>query len=174
MNITKKALRIMLTLMIAALVLCSCDSKSKMIDCGFGFFMDEETGIKVFSYEGYSLKSYPHTDSNITLPAEFFGEPIDCTFEQVFMSDQALESVIIPDSYTFLDYCTFGFCNNLKSIYIPATVTEMWEAAICSCPNVTVFCEAAEKPEGWHDRWYAECENINVVWGCKKEYFPNH
>lgn len=32
MNITKKALRIMLALMIAALVLCSCDSKSEMID----------------------------------------------------------------------------------------------------------------------------------------------
>ena len=130
----------------------------------------------VFAYKNtIDLVHCPFSERHIVLPTEFDGRTITGTFEQVIYGhDKIIESVIIPDTYTKLGYSTFVGHTVLKSIYIPLSVTIMDEAAIARCSNVTVYCEADEKPEGWHDSWYKLCDNITVIWGCKREYFPNH
>lgn len=171
MNIFRKSVCILLTAVIVSVALCSCNGGSQMVKYDRpGFLLDKSSGIIVFSLdEGYSLKYYPHTENEITLPSELYGTAVSETYEQVFMSDDSLESVHIPNGYRSLGYCTFAYCNNLKSVYIPESVVEMDEAAFCSCPNVTVYCESTQKPEGWHENWHSDCDNIQVVWGYGRE-----
>lgn len=165
-----------LTLVFVLIIsMCSC-CRTTVIDHGNGFLEDPETGVCIFAFEETcDLVKYPYNDRHIVLPTGFDGKTITGTFEQLFNGyKKDLESVIIPDTYTELSYCTFYNHTELKSIYIPLSVTIIEECAISMCSDLTIFCEAPEKPAGWHKQWYNGCENVNVVWGCKKEYFPNH
>ena len=171
----KTIVLLFIVVLICSMSLQSCKSNS-VVDLGLGYLGDEEVGIKVFATDDIcDLAAYRYKTPNIILPTEFHGRTITGTFELLFNGcDNDLESVIIPDTYNKLGYCTFYNHKVLKSIYIPLSVIRIDDGAIALCSDLTIFCEAAEKPEGWHDRWFTDCENINVVWGCKREYFPNH
>ncbi|MGN0654213.1 MAG: leucine-rich repeat domain-containing protein [Oscillospiraceae bacterium] len=82
----------------------------------------------------------------------------------------SLEKVIIPDGVESIGRSAFDGCSSLESIVIPKSVTEMGETVFNHTDNITVYCEAESKPEGWDDEWdtlYLEGDNdkVNVVWG---------
>ena len=56
-----------------------------------------------------------------------------------------------------------AFVNAAGTMSIPASVVGIGECAIGSGVS-KVYCEAAKKPDGWHDVWYSGVSE-NVVWG---------
>ena len=53
----------------------------------------------------------------------------------------------------------------LTSIEIPKTITSIGSLAFMDCNELTIYCEAEEKPQGWSDSWnYSERP---VIWGHK-------
>ena len=48
-------------------------------------------------------------------------------------------------------------------ILIPKTVTSVGEVQFLYCDDLTIFCEAESKPEGWDDAWNSA--RSPVVWG---------
>lgn len=55
--------------------------------------------------------------------------------------------------------------NSLQTIELKG-VTSIGYQAFDGCDNITIYCEAESKPEGWKSNWtYSTC---NVVWGYKK------
>lgn len=78
-----------------------------------------------------------------------------------FMLCEKLTSVTIPSKVTFIDSGAFASCTSLKSIVIPSTVTEMGLNVFIDCSDITIDCEASEKPNGWNDEWCEEGYTVN-------------
>lgn len=74
-----------------------------------------------------------------------------------------LTKINIPSSVTKIEDYAF-LDTGIKEIFIPATVTEIEEYAFYSLENVTIYCEVAEKPLGWNDKWNAISNEENTLY----------
>ncbi len=95
-----------------------------------------------------------------------------------------LTSVVIPEGVIRIDNDAFSGCPNLNNVKLPSTLKTIGESAFNGgCfdtviipagvedignyafnDNVTVYCEAPSKPDGWLSYWHNGRED-NVVWG---------
>ena len=66
---------------------------------------------------------------------------------------QSLTSVEIPNSVTSISGCAFYNNSGLTTIEIPNSVTSIGWGVFSGCNNLTIYCEASEKPSGWEDEW---------------------
>ena len=60
----------------------------------------------------------------------------------------------------------FTQCNKLEKLYIPSSVIKVGEEIVeyyANTVHVTIYCEATEKPEGWHEEWASS--NLTIYWG---------
>lgn len=82
----------------------------------------------------------------------------------------SLSSITLPESLISLGWSAFQGCDALKELYIPNNVTEIGEKLFSMCKqDITVYCEAESKPDGWSDDWLAGSENVTVIWGYTPE-----
>lgn len=77
------------------------------------------------------------------------------------------KKVKIPNSVTMIK--ELAIRGDFIEIYIPSSVQIVVEGAILLNNNAiskpTIYCEAAEKPDGWHEEWLYCQGEYNVVWG---------
>lgn len=86
---------------------------------------------------------------------------------EIYIGGQKLKEmtdITIPDNITSIASYTFGGCYLLTEITIPEKITGIGFYAFNDCNTLTIYCEAAEKPDGWSDGWNDSCP---VVWNCK-------
>ncbi len=117
----------------------------------------------LYTKDGETLIQYAlgKTDSEFTIPTGVTG-----IGEWAFNNCASLISVTIPSGVTSIGRHAFSMCHNLTSINIPDSVNSIDESAFAECTGLTIYCEAAEKPEGWDASWnYSNCP---VVWGHKE------
>ena len=57
----------------------------------------------------------------------------------------------------------FASCEGLDQIVIPAGVEVIGATAFADCAFLKIYCEVAEKPDGWADTWAGL--NTVVFWG---------
>ena len=93
-------------------------------------------------------------------------EGVTCLEMFAFSNCPSLESVKLPDTLEHLDYQVFRACVSLKSIVIPNSVITVGSEVVWGIPEITVYCEAESKPDGWYENW---CNGAKeVVWGYKE------
>lgn len=77
-----------------------------------------------------------------------------------------LTSVTIPKSVTSIGDSAFSGCTALTSITIPGSVQQIGYWAFYGCSrNISIKCQAAEKPAGWDNDWHYNLPPENIVWG---------
>ena len=89
--------------------------------------------------------------------------------DNAFMHCEELATINLPDGLTNIGSNVFGYCLKLEELHIPISVTLIGDY-LCGIRSgdgfigfgVTIYCEVAEKPEGWHDRW--SWGNIKAVY----------
>ena len=74
--------------------------------------------------------------------------------------------IVIPETITKIGSLQFCGFNNIANIFIHNNVTSILVYAFEGCTNLTIYCEASEKPSGWDNYWNSS--NCKVVWGYKK------
>ena len=104
-------------------------------------------GNNAFS-DCYSLTS-------ITIPAT-----VTTIGESAFETDFNMRYVNIPDGVTQIGLKAFYECSSLPALLIPESVTVIGMRAFYY--NLTLFCAAPSKPDGWAEDWQYSC---NVSWG---------
>ncbi len=75
-----------------------------------------------------------------------------------------LEKVTLPDGVTGIGGYAFQNCSGLTGFVLDSSVTFLGTAVFNGCSSLTdIYCAAAEKPEGWHDKWQEGCQ-AQVHW----------
>lgn len=121
------------------------------------------SGIKT-TFQGSELSG------DISLP-----EGISSIPQQAFMYCDKITSITIPSSVTSIGSYAFVSCGSVKSITIPSSVTDIQEYAFSLCKGATIYCETAQKPDGWNSNWnstgygysFGAIGKLPVIWDCK-------
>ncbi len=83
--------------------------------------------------------------------------------------DVVLPSQITYNSKTYpvttIEENAFYYCRDMLSITIPSSITTIEENSFDVCIDLTIYCEADSKPNGWSDNW--NILNRPVVWDYK-------
>ena len=80
--------------------------------------------------------------------------------ENAFNDCIDIKTIIIPDKVRKIGESAFARCSSLKTLFIPNSVKTMgiilkqWGSEN-TLPNLTIYCEASSKPEGWDENWNA-------------------
>lgn len=93
------------------------------------------------------------TDVDIIIPSTHNGLPVTGIASTAFERTFTIKSVIIPDSVHLIQDFAFYEAVDLEKIYIPSSVTTIDQAAFVLCDYLTIYCEAASKPDGWNEGW---------------------
>ena len=100
------------------------------------------------------------TDTDIIVPPIYEGLPVK---KIGFQNVTTITSLTLPNTIVSMGHYVFKGCSNLRKMNIPDSVTTIGQDIFNECPNVTVYCEAKSKPEGWHSTWDRSARH--VVWG---------
>ena len=101
------------------------------------------------SYSLYNIGTC--TDTDIVIPSKYEGLPVTNIYPYAFQN-QAITSVIIPDSVTYIDGYAFYNCTNLTSIVIGGSVTKIGNNAFYNCNKLTnVYYKGTEDEWDLHD-----------------------
>ncbi|MBQ3549502.1 MAG: sigma-70 family RNA polymerase sigma factor [Clostridia bacterium] len=73
---------------------------------------------------------------DVTIPSTLGGYPVKAIGREAFENCTKLNSVVIPNGVTTVDYYAFNNCTNLRSISIPPSVTTM-HPAFRNCINLS-------------------------------------
>lgn len=85
-----------------------------------------------------------------------------------FTGNYQLITVSIPSSLESIGYCAFSNCSPFSYIFIPDSVTSVGESAFGGAWGLTIHCQAASKPDGWHSDWDRSTTGGAVTWGCSE------
>lgn len=139
--------------------LCIIERESEKVICGFAKSVIPD-GVKVI---GTNAFAYATGAEEYILPQTVV------KIEGAAFANCSIKTTDLPESVETIEKYAFSGCTALERMYIPQSVTLVEECILDDCKNVTVYCEAESKPEGWSDDWLAGSENVTVVWGYTPE-----
>ena len=128
-------------------------------------------------YQSNSLCSVQLPENLTVLPGATFYECANLTTVELpkglkiiqdfaFAGCTKLREVLLPDTLTSISTRAFANCPSLKELVIPKSVTAVYSNILSYYPDLTIYCEAESKPDGWVQNWAgAGCQ---VVWGYKR------
>ena len=139
--------------------LCIIERESEKVVCGFAKSVIPD-GVKVI---GTNAFAYATGAEEYILPQTVV------KIEGAAFANCSIKTMDLPKSVEAIEKYAFSGCTALERMYIPQSVTLVEECILDDCKNVTVYCEAESKPDGWSDDWLAGSENVTVVWGYTPE-----
>ena len=80
-----------------------------------------------------TLTGYTGAGGDISIPAVLGGYPVKTIDHMVFMSNESVTSIIIPDGVQTIRNHVFRDCSNLESVTIPESVTSIGFNALSLC-----------------------------------------
>ena len=103
--------------------------------------------------------------TNVTIPnsVKYIGE-------LAFYGNNILADINIPDSVLSIGRGAFYSCQHLNKIIIPEGVTQMGDEVFYIDWNLTIYCRAKKRPNGWDKNWDKKEDKLiggrhKVVWG---------
>lgn len=114
-------------------------------------------------------EAFYHCDNleSVELP-----DSIEIIGDSAFSWDHKLKDINLPDNLKYIGEETFRNCASLKYIFIPKSVEKIERGAFDSCYDLTIYCEAEEKPKGWSRLWNfigtRDDKQLKTVWGAKR------
>ena len=100
--------------------------------------------------------------TNITLPAS-----LKSIGDNAFEGCALLADIALPSGVEAIGSYAFYGCTALTDVSIPSTALNVGSFAFADCEDLTIYCEAETKPDGWADSWNAvEYDYWASNWKC--------
>ena len=103
---------------------------------------DSVTTIEYYAFKGCTSLTSVAVGKNVTSIG--FSAFEGCT---------ALTAIALPDGLESIESSAFEGCTALMTIVIPDSVTSIGSETFFDCTNLSIFCEATQKPTGWSSSW---------------------
>jgi len=87
------------------------------------------TYAEVIGYEGEEIE--------VVIAATYNGLPVKKIYDDAFLENEFITSVIIPDSVTSIGDNAFYWCGSLTSVVIPDSVTSIGDCVFADCDSLT-------------------------------------
>ncbi len=127
-------------------------SADKDESCGFIYFVDEESKAHIISADE-SVKG------DVVIPDTLGGCPVTSIGDEVFVMNDKLTNITIPDTVVSIGDEAFYMCINLESITLPSSLEKIGDEAFYCC----VKLESVEIPASVKEidfNAFADCINI--------------
>ncbi len=105
-------------------------------DCGYwddGWFVTDE------EQDNIAITAYIGSDKNVVIPAEIDGKTVRGIFDEVFMNNNDIDSVRIPNTIKRIHRDNFENCSNLKEVYLTKSVERIDELCFLKCENLSAI-----------------------------------
>lgn len=150
---------------------------------------------------GYTVTGYTGTSPAVYIPWKYNNFPVTSIGSRAFYGCKNLVSVTIPKNVTSIGVEAFTACSSLAYvniptgvtsigdrafqstslskgvIFIPSTVTTIGLNAFGNIAGLTIHCEAASKPAGWHGGWLSamtvDTSSATIEWGCTRNVYKS-
>ena len=96
--------------------------------------LNDGSGYSVSKRYDYKEETYP---KNISIPGVYNGKPVTSIHDNAFYYCDSLKSVELPGSITTIGRCAFIGCGSLTSIEIPDGAISIGEGAFSRCIGLT-------------------------------------
>ena len=130
---------------------------------GDSVFKDLDTLTEITLPEGLVAIGPSAFNNCAKLTSVTLGSSVKTVGIMAFMFCSSLETVTLPDGLETIGASAFYWCGRLSRIVIPNSVTTVSREAFSNCSTLSIFCEAAEQPEGFDEAWNSS--NCPVEWG---------
>ena len=118
------------------------------------------------------------TDSDIKIASEYNGLPVEeiglGAFSAADYDVSGITSITVPNSVKTIGHQFVEYCENLRSVFIPNSVTNIEdEAFIIKDAPTHIYFGATSQPDGWQTRWMGDLTKENITWGYNFPYDKN-
>jgi len=124
----KKALAITITVLI---VLTALPSIAFAESSGDYEYSVNDSKVTITGYKG--------SDGDITVPAKIGDLPVTGIANGVFSGNNAISSVVFPNSLAAIGENVFSACENLNKATLPESIREIGQGSFLSCPKLTIY-----------------------------------
>ena len=95
---------------------------------------EADYSFRILEDDSASITGYYGSASELDIPSSLYGRKVTRIFREAFYGNNDLNSVTIPDSVTEIDDIAFCKCSNLTSVTIPDSVTSISSTAFDDTP----------------------------------------
>ena len=88
----------------------------------------------------------------------------------MYLNDELIQNLIIPDGVTRIDYYAFYNCTCLTSVIIPNSVTSIGVWAFSGCSSLTSVTNLSTTPQEINVETFSVYGTLHVLPGCKSAY----
>ena len=81
----------------------------------------------------YAIMAYHGNEEHVVVPESHGGKPVTVIYDEVFKGHAEMKSIYIPDSVTDLGEFLFDGCVNLKEIRLSQNLSSLWPYAFARC-----------------------------------------
>lgn len=132
-------------------------------DCGATIYCEAAS-----QHEGWHSEWSDSDDPN-TVEWDYHNDPENWEDDGLYAGsylitvDEAATNVTVSSSCGSIAAGAVNGWTHAAAIKIPLNVQNIQPKAFTDCKNLTIYCEAESKPEGWLDGW---CDSsVTIVWG---------
>ena len=86
-----------------------------------------------YDEETYAVTHYIGSSEDVVIPGSFLGKPVTILFDKLFAGHNEIRSISIPDTVTDLGEFVFDGCFNLRQIDLPSGLLYLWGYTFCRC-----------------------------------------
>jgi len=117
---------------------------------------DDENLVYLKSGNTYKVVSVKNRSGEITIPAKYNGLPVTEILPFAIYKSTATTAITVSSGITTLSSKAFYSSSTLLAIFLPDSLTNVKENALCSLQNCTAYVKLDKAPASWDSDWYSD------------------
>ncbi len=116
--------------------------------------------------EEYTIVGCPTAVKDVVLPSSVNGKNVKAIEESAFFGNDSLSTVIVSDGITTIRSNAFRDCDNITSVWLPASIQYIFDYSFAYCHDFTLYYEGTQYQ--WSriyktEKWYNNTGVVQVV-----------